>query len=290
MRSHSARRWAPIGVLVALLLLGALTACMAPTFDAGASDRQIASGAFGVVCTYSHRAPNDPIVHPNMPGMSHSHDFFGNSSTDAESTFYSLRAAETDCNRPADKSAYWMPTVFYNGTPVEPVKVQLYYNNDRRADVKALPPGLKIVAGNAMATGPQDTHIVAWQCSDNLGSQPSAAMPPQCPSGTTLKAIVRFPGCWNGTSLDSPDHKSHMAYALGTTHDGPCPSGYPVKVVTVNAEFKFPISDGSQVTLASGPAYTLHGDFFNGWDSATLQTLVSKCVAVGIKCSGTSTP
>jgi hypothetical protein len=215
------------------------------------------------------------------------HDFFGNTSTDAATTAASLLAKPTTtCNRPQDHSGYWAPTVYYNGTPVTPSKVQLYYNNNNRSNLKPLPAGLEIVSGNAKATGPQDTRQLGWSCSDTFGPQPVVAMPPMCPTGTTLKMVVRFPGCWDGEHLDSADHKSHMAYAAGTYHDGPCPAGYPVPVVTVNAEFKYPISDGSKVSLSSGPAYTLHADFFNGWEAATLKTLVAECVNAGVQCTG----
>ena len=43
-------------------------------------------GQFVVECGYSHSAPDDPIVYPGQPGMSHEHDFFGNVTTDADST------------------------------------------------------------------------------------------------------------------------------------------------------------------------------------------------------------
>ena len=40
---------------------------------------------FKVECAWSHSAPDDPIVHPNHPGRSHLHDFFGSTETDADS-------------------------------------------------------------------------------------------------------------------------------------------------------------------------------------------------------------
>jgi hypothetical protein len=38
-----------------------------------------ASGSQGwlVACPFSHSLPDDPIVYPGQPGMSHMHDFFG---------------------------------------------------------------------------------------------------------------------------------------------------------------------------------------------------------------------
>ncbi len=43
-------------------------------------------------CRFSHAAPDDPIVHPRMPGASHPHEFFGNTSTNSKSTLATLRA------------------------------------------------------------------------------------------------------------------------------------------------------------------------------------------------------
>ncbi len=168
--------------------------------------------------------------------------------------------------------------------PVTPIRVQVYYSNNHRPNVQPLPKGLEIVAGDAMAKAPQDTNVIAWQCTDQLGSQPRDAMPRACPPGTLLKLTVRFPGCWDGVHLDSPDHKSHMAYATGKEHDGPCPPGHPVPVVTANPEFKYPISDGTGVTLANGGAYAAHADFFDAWDTATMRRLVNTCINAGVKC------
>jgi hypothetical protein len=249
-----------------------------PTFDA------VASGSFEVVCEYSHSAPDDPIVHPGMAGASHAHDFFGNVSTTASSTVGTLDAGGTTCRRPQDRSAYWAPTLVYRGTPVTPMTVHVYYNNDHRAGTQTLPHGLKIVAGDALATGPQDTHIVAWKC-DESPDNISYSAPPVCSTtGRPLKMIVRFPGCWDGEHLDSPDHKSHMAYAFGGSHTGSCPVRYPVKVPTVNVEFKYPTRDGSGVTLSSGSPYTAHADFFNVWDPPTLQHLVTSCADALVQC------
>src|SRR5215212_11172349 len=55
---------------------------------------------FITVCKFTHFAPDDPIVHSKMPGMSHDHSFFGNVTTNAFSTLTSLRRGATSCQRP----------------------------------------------------------------------------------------------------------------------------------------------------------------------------------------------
>ena len=54
---------------------------------------------FFSVCRLSHFAPDDPIVRPGLPGASHPHEFFGNTSTNARSSLASLLAHGTTCMR-----------------------------------------------------------------------------------------------------------------------------------------------------------------------------------------------
>ena len=46
-------------------------------------------------CRFSHELPDDPIVFPGTPGASHQHTFVGNRTTNASSTFGSLRSGPT---------------------------------------------------------------------------------------------------------------------------------------------------------------------------------------------------
>jgi hypothetical protein len=64
-----------------------------------------AIGFFRVFCSVSHRAPDDPIVHKNMPGMAHSHDFLGSRVVDADVTVDEMTAGGTSCRTPKDKSS-----------------------------------------------------------------------------------------------------------------------------------------------------------------------------------------
>jgi hypothetical protein len=49
--------------------------------------------------------------------------------------------------------------------------------------------------------------------------------------------------CWDGKNLDSPDHKSHVAYPVagaqtftGNSVGGACPSTHPVKIPQIMLE------------------------------------------------------
>src|SRR5918999_2882674 len=78
-------------------------------------------------CRFSHRAPDDPIVFPGKAGASHDHSFVGNRTTDAFSTYASLRAGGTSCRRQADTAAYWVPTLYQGATAVLPLGATIYY-------------------------------------------------------------------------------------------------------------------------------------------------------------------
>lgn len=51
-----------------------------------------------------------------------------------------------------------------------------------------------------------------------------------CPYG--LRTQVFFPSCWDGKNLDSPDHKSHMAYP-SLSDSGNCPPTHPKRFVSI---------------------------------------------------------
>src|SRR5213596_2854490 len=100
---------------LAVALAGAVAA-------AAATDSRLHGQNFFSNCYFSHIGPDDPIVYPNQPGVSHSHTFFGAKSTNAASTVKSLRASPTTCKRGGDTAAYWVPTLYSNGVPVQPTK------------------------------------------------------------------------------------------------------------------------------------------------------------------------
>jgi hypothetical protein len=239
---------------------------------------------FVSVCAFSHRGPDDPIVKPNMPGTSHMHDFFGNVTTAANSTFDSLSHTGTTCSRPQDHAAYWVPTLMVDGQQVKPVGINAYYRTGRRdpSSIRPFPPGLKIVAGNSKATGPQKASVTTFGCRNMAGPPPSATALPTCPTGRGdgLTMSIHFPDCWIGEDLDSADHLSYLAYSVR----GVCPDGYPVPVPALTVHVKYDIAGGPGVTLASGPFYTAHADFFNAWDEATLASLVRSCINAQVKC------
>lgn len=247
-------------------------------------------GDFGEVvadCPFSHRASDDPLVHPGMPGMSHSHDFFGNTSTDDASNIFTLWEGGTTCDPAADKAAYWVPTMFHDGAPVDVEKATLYYfnNNAEAGALRSFPLGLSMVAGSSGRQGPGGASPYVWSCLSGTGAASDGDFT-DCGPGGKIELLLDFPSCWNGTDLDSPDHQSHMAYP----DDGTCPSTHPVPVPALQFKLRWDHRGGPGTSIASGNGYSAHGDFINVWDPVELDRRVEDCLHVRIKCGPDGLP
>jgi hypothetical protein len=230
---------------------------------------------FVSVCRFSHRNQDDVIIYPGQPGKSHDHTYVGNRSTNAASTLDSLLAAGTTCQRPGDTAAYWVPTLFRDGEAVEPLGATIYYRRRTIERVSPFPQGLRMIAGNAKATSFQSFRVTFWNCGAAAGI-PLSSEPPDCPDlqATGLRLHVTFPSCWDGQNLDSPDHKSHMAYPEGRR----CPATHPVEVPAISLIVRYPVWDDSGLELASGGVLSGHADFFNAWNQKALTRLVDGCL------------
>ena len=262
----------------------------------GGVPAQAAIPIFSAQCPVSHRAPDDPIVHPGRQGAAHMHDFSGNWSARYDSTYDTMRSAPrsgpgTTCDPHGDTAGYWVPT-FYNpsGGIVENVASTAYYvpgkyGATNLAAIRAFPADLKIVADMAKS-GPYGS---GWHCGDAtlpaMGGTLNSNGPPDCrnrtdgpggifPDDTRVQAKIVFPDCWNGVSLDSADHRSHMAYS-GTAG---CPVTHPVSLPRLNMKVKYETFGGSGFTLSSGQPSTMHADFWNTWEQAELEKRVQHCL------------
>jgi hypothetical protein len=240
--------------------------------ELGHAGLQAGRGYFAVPCRFSHRNQDDPIVFPGRPGRSHDHTYFGNTSTDAFSTPASLRnAGRTTCLLGEDTAAYWAPTLFVRGRPVEPRGAVVYYVRRTFDEVDPFPAGLKMVAGNAMARSPQNLRVISWSC----GFRPKqSSTVPACVGAKLagLRLRVRFPDCWDGERLDSVDHKRHMAYSRASR----CPLTHPVEVPSISLVIFYDVPGGPDAELASGGQFSGHADFVNAWDQRTLAALVDR--------------
>jgi hypothetical protein len=271
METSSQSAWqAPLKV-VFILGVAAASACVATLMwwkvpAASAQETTSPDASFVVRCDFSHQNNDDPIVFPGQPGKAHTHDFFGNRSTNYASTYRSLQAATTTCFDPDDKAAYWVPSLKWGDLPVRPSHALLYYRTASKApaSIKPHPAKLKVVPRSR----------ASWRC---LPGTYSASPPTQCSSGR-LVVQIDFPDCSNGR-LDSSDHLKHMAYSVWSSGTKRCPSTHPTPVpaLNMNVHYSIPTTSG-RVTLSSGDASTQHADFFNAWNQPELARLVSICI------------
>jgi hypothetical protein len=210
---------------------------------------------------FTHELPDDPIVFPGEPGLSHTHHFFGNDTTDAFSTPEDLvTEGDTSCHKKIDGSAYWAPALFEDDEIVQPIRVDAYYTAPAGADfteIQAPPAGLRMIAGDSMAEEAPTTDVAGWACGFGRTLHPTVS-PPDCQQGVELKLYIIYPDCWDGERVDSVDHKEHMAYRI----DG-----------------------AGELRLASGSLETAHADFVNGWDQDALVREVAWCIHNGVSCA-----
>jgi hypothetical protein len=220
--------------------------------------------------------------------------FFGNTGTNASSTASSLLTTGngTCAGGTLNRSSYWIPSLIDTATgqvvPPSPEVVFYYktgYSGVANTAVRTMPTGLRMIAGDAMNAAANYTTAYRWVCHNNYPQNGLSIQ--NCAVGDELELNVFFPQCWDGRNLDSPDHKSHMAYA-----NGGCPASHPVALPLLSVNVKWPITRVNQSStwrLSSdtytGPAgYSAHADFFHAWDAATMQMFVTNCINAGYDC------
>ena len=241
---------------------------------------------FHTDCSVSGQAPDDPIVFPNMPGASHLHTFFG-PAVDASTKPADLAAKSTNCNAPGDNAAYWVPTLRHDGTPVKIKSFRVYYGA-RVTDpskVVPFPPDLVMVQGDAkrQVATPARTSGQFWCAGSAETGRSADGNWPVCAAGGNLIYQLTFRDCWDGKHIDSPDHKSHM----GPATNGACTGDYPVAVPNLSFMVNYESLGGDGLSLSSGMASSMHGDFENGWAPAQLSALVKVCIDAHAKCGTT---
>src|SRR5215213_5505846 len=236
----------------------------------------------------------------------HMHDFYGNTTTNANSTYKTLRAGGTNCDEPGDTAAYWAPTLSWtdsSGTTERTASITRFYYRlgGKSPNVPVNPhPALDTNGDGQLDDGLKIVTVqgknVQWRCM-NTGTF-STKPPSRCDNGK-LVVRVMFPDCLAVAKdeqgqpiidpktgkqiplLDSPDHRSHMVDSVQPASGGKatCPTShpYPVPRLQTNVEFPIPPTRGTP-KLSSGAYTTMHADFFNAWDQQRLDELVRLCI------------
>lgn len=240
---------------------------------------------FTVDCLHSHYKSDDPIVYPGQSNASHNHEFFGDSTLGAHSSIESIIGNKANtCEVGGDRSAYWTPTAYQDGKEVKADNNKFYYKigNVKPEDIVPMPTGLRMIAGNANATGPQSPQVTYLFATPSEGKHTEPHT--QDTKGGRMFTInerengvrlqVQFPQCWDGKHLWLPNSK-HMAYPK----NGKCPSTHPKAFFQLMFNLGYSDATGGEgFRFSSGPWYTAHADFVNGWRPETLEKLVETCV------------
>jgi hypothetical protein len=270
--------------------------------------RGASRGTFTAQCgrnTNGHRNSDNFITSPGVSnGAHHTHDYVGNLSTDGNSTNDSLAAAGTTC-RSGDLSTYFWPVVRdirqagddagapgggadgNMGTILTPAQVSIQFLGNAQAKVVAMPRFLRIVTGDAKAVtnGPNDPLARAhWTCSGTR-DKASGTQYPICPRGQLVQRVNDFPGCWNGTDLDSANHRTHVAFADPAT--GACPAGFQA-IPQLRITLSYRVAPGASYAVDTFPeqlrkAVTDHNDFEDVMPDRLMARAVG-CINRGTRC------
>ncbi|KAF2740946.1 hypothetical protein EJ04DRAFT_111338 [Polyplosphaeria fusca] len=275
----------------------------------------------------------DPLVNPGEAPSPHMHQIIGGNSLNVsmfpENHDLAKLSTCTTCQPADDFSNYWTATLYFrarNGTYKRvPQKgnvgfegqkggMTVYYMQNQLADyqqkaqVKAFQPGFRMLVGDASATTKAQADKypqLTYTCLQDMNTRfPETKDFPKKPCPAGIMVNVRFPTCWDGVNLDSPDHMAHMAYPVSGTFEsqGPCPTTHPVRMPQVlyevifetkafNAAADWP-EDSSQPfrwSFGDEKGFGNHGDYVFGWKDDALQKIMDEACYVNCKTMRTQT-
>ena len=265
-------------------------------------------GAFRFLCPPSHISYDDPIVHPGAPGANeHLHIFFGNTKTDADSTYQSLRTSgDGTCRNALNRSAYWQPAMLGKNTAGQDVVVveeftDFYYKRRPANDPDAegipvpLPRGLRFVFGGIdqparfkCISADQKHNVTDW-----LPTLQQALS--LCSAGEHLDMAQSTPECWDGKNIDSADHRSHLVFLLRDANTGKefCPSTHPYLIPRLHFQRFFTIRPDDITStwhLSSDmpgdtPGSSAHADYIMAWNDKVMDRWMAACINKLLTCS-----
>ncbi|WP_051272957.1 DUF1996 domain-containing protein [Sphingomonas phyllosphaerae] len=277
-------------------------------------------GAFRFHCSAGDVKRDDPIVYPGQPGKSHLHQFFGNTGTNAYSTYASLRTSgESTCSNKLNRSAYWIPAMLNGkGKVVRPDYVVIYYKALAEDDPECqkigkacvvLPRGLRYVFGYNMTTEKSEGFYFSCDGPTAVsGHYPDLVTAAKnCPVGNRIGAIIASPTCWDGKNLNSADHRSHVGYPQwNNMGQQRCPENLPYLIPMFSLAAWYTVDEDldrsgdwkpgmTTWSLASDtmpgmapkrPGSTFHADWMGAWDDDVLKMWFDHCINKVLSCNG----
>ena len=266
-----------LALLVSVFTItGAMGLGVAHADDVGGNPAD-SSARFVTRCTFSHRLADDPIVHPGMPGASHLHDFFGNTTTNAKSTLRKLKQGTTTCVNPSDLSGYWTPSLKVNGVLVDPTAGERLLLEQRQGlphdqGAAARPRGRRRQRDGDHAAGHEDHDVGLRRRQQRAAGRRRADVPDG--DARAARELPRLLGR-RAPRLREPREPPRVQ------RQGHVPAGYPVAIPRIHVNVRYPTTGGPTTELSSGGQYSGHADFFNVWVPKELKRLVKTCINRG---------
>ncbi|MCC7053626.1 MAG: DUF1996 domain-containing protein [Gemmatimonadaceae bacterium] len=264
------------------------------------SPLSVGEGIFRTSCQLAGIQFSDPVGNPARVGPVPLSVFFGNTAFAAATVTPAARTTGNSTCRGGtlDRSAYYLPAVVDTQSGEVQVPGDGVFHlgtglNVDPASLHAVPRGLVMLAGDMTARRLQ-RYITEWTCRTRWVQNDGTI--PACPVGDAVRLSVHFPQCWDGVHLDSPNHRSHMAYAvyLGGPQRSSCPSTHPVVLPQLTQVVEYEVRAGAsphnwRLATDNYPRSTrgglsAHAYWVNGWDPATMNAIVSECLVRGVDC------
>lgn len=224
----------------------------------------------------------DPIVNPEGPSK-HIHSFFGAQVAAPDATYADLRAAQGNTgNVEENLSLYWHPTIYRwnkkeHRAEIQETSLFSTYYIWKTGETTAFPDGFKMIGGGkgyGSKAMPYAECVDRGRCPNNNCERWNTFFPAQ--ACAELEMSMRMPSCWDGKNLDSPDHRSHVAYPEDSDPENPCPASHPVRLPQIRMFTRIMPYRGGIHFFSDGTGH-FHADYFSGWDSSELQVILDSC-------------